>query len=57
MTDMCEVRLTHSIIYGGRHIGKHDDTRSKDSMLFREISREIYRFMLSERPILKDFAK
>ena len=29
------------------------ETCSKDSTLFREISR----FMLSERPVLKDFAK
>ena len=32
-------------------------TRSEDSTLFREISREIPRFVLTERPLAWDFAK
>ena len=32
-------------------------TRSEDSTLFREISREILRFVLAERPLAWDFAK
>ena len=36
---------------------KTTETRSENSPLFREISREISRFVLSERPLLKDFAK
>ena len=36
---------------------KTTETRSEDSPLFREISREIFRFVLSEWPLLKDFTK
>ena len=33
------------------------ETRFEDSTLFRKILREVSRFVLSERPVLKNFAK